>query len=64
MVVITEIEPTDQGAILRHILDTHMTPLLRPLGLLVGGLLLRRQLESTLQSTHANTRRILEAEPT
>ena len=64
MVVTTEIVPTDQGSLLRHTVDTHMTPFLRPLGLLAEGLFLHRQLESTLHSTHANTKRLLEAEPT
>ena len=64
LAVTTETEPTDRGGLLRHKLDTHMTPFLRPLGLLVEGLFLRRRLESTLRSTHANVKRMLEAGPT
>ena len=64
LAVATETEPTDRGVVLRHKLDTDMTPFLRPLGLLVERLYLRRQLESTLRSTHANAKRILEARPT
>jgi carbon monoxide dehydrogenase subunit G len=63
IVVTTEIEPTGQGSLLRHTLDTHMRPFLRPLGLLAERMFLRRQLESTLNSTHTNVKRILEGEP-
>ena len=60
IVVTTEIEPTKQGAILRHTIDLRTVLLFRPLGLLLEALFLRRQLESTLQSTQTNAKRILE----
>jgi ligand-binding SRPBCC domain-containing protein len=60
--VTVEIEPTEKGALQRHTVDVRMMPILRPLGLLLEALFLRRQLESTLRSTHANAKRILEAE--
>jgi hypothetical protein len=39
-----------------------MMPSFRPLGILLEVLFLRRQMESSLRSTHANAKRILEAE--
>ena len=57
-----EIEPTERGTLVRQKGDFCMMPSFRPLGLLLEALFLRRQMESSLRSTHANAKRILEAE--
>lgn len=60
-VVVTEIEPTDQGTLLRHVVDLQVTGLLRPVGPLLAPVL-RRKLVSTLQATQSSVKRMLEAE--
>lgn len=61
-VVATEIEPTDQGTLLRHVVDVQATGLLRPVGWLLDALVLRRKMVSTLQATQSSVKKIVEAE--